>query len=550
MDANWWGRVGSGAFRWFQHVAWLGWVALAAAAVLLSVTGWRARRRSPADDGSRTWWRTSLIIVVPIFVVTAVSLVAMFLTLHPDPHDRIEVVKTGLSVGAGAGGVVALVLAGRRQWATEHDSAERRITELYSKAADQLGFDKEPVVRLASLYALERLAQDYPAHRQTIVNIICAYLRMPFTPPAGDAQPAARGLGLRARHQARPASQRDLGRREDLQVRLTAQQILTNHLKPTAAGRWRRWLDVDLDLTGATLVDFDLAGCAVDRCRFTGARFRGATSFAGTTFEGAATFEGAEFLGDATFARAVFQANADLSGVAFRGSAGFDLVTFGGASTFRAATFARPVTFGNAVFTDTCTFDDAGFAAETTFDYAVARAAGNFRRVRFTDAAHFFSAEFHGWTRFDEAEFRGSCALGFTRFHRTAHFIGTVFADDARFSSARFDGPVEVADSQFFGQADFDGTRFLERAQFTGATFAGPVDFTGVGFRRAAGFHHAFFYGPVQLPGAGATFDFDGVRIRDAAVARTWPTGWVEQRVAVAGAPDTWRTLATATPPG
>ncbi|MDP9866447.1 hypothetical protein J2S55_005713 [Streptosporangium brasiliense] len=38
-------------------------------------------------------------------------------------------------------------------------------------------------MRLAGLYALERLAQDNPGHRQTIVNVICAYLRMPYTPP-------------------------------------------------------------------------------------------------------------------------------------------------------------------------------------------------------------------------------------------------------------------------------------------------------------------------------------------------------------------------------
>ena len=58
------------------------------------------------------------------------------------------------------------------------DATERRVTELYTKAADQLGSDKAPV-RLAGLYAMERLAQDNPSERQTIVNVICAYLQMP-----------------------------------------------------------------------------------------------------------------------------------------------------------------------------------------------------------------------------------------------------------------------------------------------------------------------------------------------------------------------------------
>lgn len=84
--------------------------------------------------------------------------------------------QTGFTISADTGGVAALVLAGRGQWsteqahkATEQDAAERRITEVYTKAADQLGSDKAPV-RLARLYALERLAQDNPDQRQTIVR--------------------------------------------------------------------------------------------------------------------------------------------------------------------------------------------------------------------------------------------------------------------------------------------------------------------------------------------------------------------------------------------
>jgi len=80
---------------------------------------------------------------------------------------------------------------------TDQDAAQRRITELYTKAVEQLGSDKAPV-RLGGLYALERLGQDNPSQRQTIVNVICAYLRMPFpatpdstTPRPPDGNPAS-----------------------------------------------------------------------------------------------------------------------------------------------------------------------------------------------------------------------------------------------------------------------------------------------------------------------------------------------------------------------
>ena len=84
-----------------------------------------------------------------------------------------------------------LGLAEQSQKDTVKDAIERRVTELYTKAADQLGSEKAPV-RLAGLYALERLAQDNPSQRQTIVNVICAYLQMPYTPPgAAPVEPSA-----------------------------------------------------------------------------------------------------------------------------------------------------------------------------------------------------------------------------------------------------------------------------------------------------------------------------------------------------------------------
>jgi hypothetical protein len=111
---------------------------------------------------------------------------------------RVEVVRTGLAAGAGVGAAVGLMLAFRRQRHLEvatalsdHDAAEQRITALYTTAAAQLGSDKAPV-RLTALYTLERLANDNPGHRQTIVNIICAYLRMPYTPPTRTAARAPR----------------------------------------------------------------------------------------------------------------------------------------------------------------------------------------------------------------------------------------------------------------------------------------------------------------------------------------------------------------------
>jgi hypothetical protein len=112
-----------------------------------------------------------------------------------------------------------------------------------------LGSDKTPV-RLAGLYALERLAHGNPPQRQGIVNVICAYLRMPYTPPAAsppDTDTDEAQAALRAEHRE-PTRERE--------VRLAAQRILAGHLRPHRVEAF--WANIDLDLTNARLIDFDL----------------------------------------------------------------------------------------------------------------------------------------------------------------------------------------------------------------------------------------------------------------------------------------------------
>jgi len=180
---------------------------------------------------------------------------------------RVEAIKTGLSIGAGTGGVFALLLAFRRQWhqeiagkVLEHDAIERRVTELYTKAVEQLGSDKA-AVRIGGMYALERLAQDNPNHRQTVVNVLCGYLRMPYelVPIASVAKtttvlPPWIASGI----DSAPAEADSIGdpkpsdSAEELEVRLTAQGIITSHLRLPQQDRPEVrsslfWPDIELD---------------------------------------------------------------------------------------------------------------------------------------------------------------------------------------------------------------------------------------------------------------------------------------------------------------
>ncbi|WP_143073513.1 pentapeptide repeat-containing protein [Actinokineospora terrae] len=305
--------------------------------------------------------RSIAVIAVGILLLTVTTVVLLWwpatsgLTDEKLVTARFEAVRIGLSIGIGGGGVFALYLSWRRQRTTEQDldnreralahqrdvaadakahqdrmaaitekdGVERRITDLYTKAADQLGSDKAPV-RMAGLYALERLAQDNPGHRQTVVNVYCAYLRMPYDPPLGSLPEGGDLLDHRQRL-------------EEREVRRAVQRILLLHLRPQTPESF--WPDMDLGLTGAVLIDFDLDRCRIRSSTFALATFKHRTNFTGTEFGSYAWFRSATFTDDVRF----------------------DGARFGGLANFTEVTFQRSATFAGAEFHDESRWRDTRF---------------------------------------------------------------------------------------------------------------------------------------------------------------------------------------------
>jgi hypothetical protein len=332
-----------------SHAGWL--VVFGLAGALLTTAGIRAvrsaqqtsRRTGPA---ALSWWA----VVAAAAVVTAVTWAATAWLLHEanqatdPPTARVEAIKTGLSIGAGTGGIFALLLAVRRQWHQELDASEKQVTELYTKASDQLGSDKA-AVRLAGLYALERVAQNYPTQRQTIVNVLCAYLRMPYQPPHEPSD-----------HNTAPEKQEEYRERvQEREVRLTAQRLLI------------LWTAINLDLSGAVLINLDLGNCKLRQADFHNAHFIGPTRFDGARFTGAAQFDGAIFTGTARFDRAQFASEAGFGGTQFASDAGFGTVKFTGNARFDGAIFTGTARFDRAQFTGDARFDGAKFTGDALF---------------------------------------------------------------------------------------------------------------------------------------------------------------------------------------
>lgn len=327
-------------------------------------------------------------VLVGLVGAVAVAALLYFYSGRTD-QDRagLDVVRTAGTLVVGTGGAIALLLAARRQRSTEltlqhqrevaataaQDAVEQRITELYARAVDQLGNGQAPV-RLGGLHALERLAQNNPAQRQTIVDVICAYLRMPYALP-DDNRPG----------EDAPADASTRYERQELQVRLTAQRILTAHLRADADTFWP---GIDLDLTEAQLHRLDLTNCQIRNAQFDAPQFSENAWFDGAQFSGNAWFSAAQFSGNVGFSEAQFSGEAVFAGTQFFGdvwfaaaqfsrAAGFSKAQFSGNAWFNVAQFSRHAGFSKTQFTGKVMFDTARFSENTVFDGARARPAEN-----------------------------------------------------------------------------------------------------------------------------------------------------------------------------
>uniref|UniRef100_UPI003F499C8B pentapeptide repeat-containing protein n=1 Tax=Actinokineospora sp. CA-119265 TaxID=3239890 RepID=UPI003F499C8B len=455
-------------FAWWDWEAVGRWVSVHAVVLVLAAGGVLllgaagvdlrgGRRRDRSRRPPLSWWAiTAGAVAVGVVSWTA----TVWLLGEADgsvdrASARVNAVKTGLGIGAGTGGVLALLLAVRRQWHQEvsaadtvHDATERRVTELYTKAADQLGSDKAPV-RLAGLYALERLAQDNPTQRQTIVNVLCAYLRMPYTPP--DEQPPT------AEGPEQTAVDKHWERVQEREVRLTAQRLLNTHLQPGPNPQEPAatfWADIDLDLTGATLISFNLADCTIRAAQFFGATFIGTASFVRATFTSTASFVRATFIGTASFVRATFTSTTWFDEATFTSTAQFFRTTFIGDVRFVEATFTDDVRFVETTFTDDASFVGAIFTSTAWFVGAAFIGNVRFVGVTFIGDARFVRATFTGNTRFGRATFTGDVSFDEAALPSTRYVDNTTSSPWTNFEQTRFAKGVPEQVARFVSASD------------------------------------------------------------------------------------------------
>jgi hypothetical protein len=318
-----------------------------------------------------------------------------------------------------------------------HDAAERRLTDIYTKAAEQFGSDNV-AVQLAGLYGFERLANDHPQLRQTVVNVICSFLRMQPPSPTDNAAMAS----------------------NDSQVRSAAQRILLEHLRPpvdqVGEGAAGAYWEVSVNLSGATLEDFSLAGCRISTGVFVESIF-----VAGCDFTGLNTIQELDLRG-ATFRCPLLAKEAHVGGDLV-----LDQVVFESKVDFDGSRFAGPVALGQA-----------RFEADASFD-----------RCRFAESFRCTGSRLLGPVGFTGVTFSQAVEIESTTFEGAVGFRGTDFLGDTRISATSF------LDEVWFTNTDFRASTPL----FSGIAFKGDVWFHGVGLRNGILFDDVSIEGAADL---------------------------------------------------
>jgi Pentapeptide repeats (9 copies) len=279
------------------------------------------------------WW---LLITILLAVALFGAVTALLLSLDSRTSGS-EAVRTGGLVSAAVVALYALWLNDRRRRVEEsrhelerrsnEQDRERVADERFARAVELLGHDTDQV-RVGALHALAGLARSRPSYVQTVLDVVCSYLRRPFDHP--DYMQDRRG----EHSQWAPADKQSADR--ERQVRLAAQRVIgelvpDRHQKPDTPP--------DLDLTGALLDYMDLSGRAIRRLVLRDAQLHGTIRFSAT-----------EISGDVWFTRAVSHGKLECDNVIFSGGSNFPHMIAHGRVSFEGAHFRQGAVFLSSEF--------------------------------------------------------------------------------------------------------------------------------------------------------------------------------------------------------
>jgi hypothetical protein len=155
-------------------------------------------------------------------IVVAVLTTVVLLLVEPE-SSMAEAIKTGSLAGGAVVALYALWLNARRRRTDEarHElESDKAADERFARSVELLGNEADQV-RVGALHALVWLADSTPRYKQTVLDVLCAYLRRPFTHPS---------YTRRADDPEQVTTEDSLDDDRERQVRLTAQRLITDLL--------------------------------------------------------------------------------------------------------------------------------------------------------------------------------------------------------------------------------------------------------------------------------------------------------------------------------
>lgn len=299
-------------------------------------------------------WFSPLYATVLCSILLLVAISGWLLT--DSETSRSEALRTGGLAGGAVVALYALWLNDRRRRVEEarqeversrHELESHRVAdERFARAIELLGHDTDQV-RVGALHALAGLARGRPDYTQTVLDVLCSYLRRPYSHPRFTSS------------QAPPDAEAE----RELQVRLTAQRLIYDLLPAAGSDDAPAY---DLDLTGAALEYLDLSGrrlgtvvlryaylhssTNLSECEFTGPAWFTSTATGDGRLSGRFRCRDTVFRERAWFSKTKFNSLADFTGTRFGGETGFADATFLGDAVLRDTSFGAGLDLRRATF--------------------------------------------------------------------------------------------------------------------------------------------------------------------------------------------------------
>jgi hypothetical protein len=261
--------------------------------------------------------RGRLMLLASVLAAIAVTVATVVVLLLVEPKlSKAEAIKTGGLAGGAVVALYALWLNDRRRRTEEarHELESAKVAdERFARSVEMLGHQADQV-RVGAMHALAGLTAAEPErYKQTVLDVLCAYLRRPFSHAAFTDREDDPDQSV-----VKPNVEDDRER----EVRRTAQRLITDMLPFGMDTDPRRY---HLDLTGATVEYLRLSGRRIGRFTARRTRFYGITQlgeldvtkptlFSGAVFHGRVFAKDARFTGGLSLQDTEFANEVNLSG--------------------------------------------------------------------------------------------------------------------------------------------------------------------------------------------------------------------------------------------